>query len=66
MSDFLKAWLRWLLVGVGLVALSGADCVDQIRTVGQGLGDLADTIDGGEEDDNDLGDFFDDLEDLFD
>ena len=45
--------------------LSGADCVDKLRDVSEGLGNLADSIDGGEGDE-DLDDIFDDIADWFD
>jgi hypothetical protein len=65
MRDLIRTWLRWLLLAGCLAALTGADCVDRIRNVSEGLNNLADSIDGGEDED-DLNDFIDDLQDLFD
>jgi hypothetical protein len=66
MSDINKFWLRWVVIGVGFAALSGADCVDKIRNISEGLGDLADAIDNGDDDSTDFEDIIDDIEDWFD
>ena len=65
MRGNLSRWVTILMMG-GLLYGSGiGGCTDSIRDLSNDLDAIADGLDGGG-DDNSLGDFINDLEDLFD
>jgi len=65
MRKYLPIWLKLLLSGSLTLGAVGGGCVaDALREVADDLNDAANDIDGN--DDNDLEEFMNDLEDLFD